>query len=288
MNYIICPYCTAQLPFGSNFCSFCKHPIGQPQAPQQPYQGQQAPQQPYQQQVPPVPYQAQPTQQPYQPQAPQQPAYQQPAPQQPAYQPQAPQQQPYQEPQPVPTPEPPTEPLQQADEPTHEYDEPKSNSTLKIIIGVIIAIVLLGGGGVGYYFYDAHQKEVKRLKALAEEEDSEKDDESDESSDSEANADTTTAADAFDEAPAVSDPEPDSDIDEGMQGEYVVINGSGVRMRLGPGTEYDFPVNASGHAYTVPKGTALPYLGTSDDGEWYAVEFEGGRYYVSARFAYLQ
>lgn len=66
----------------------------------------------------------------------------------------------------------------------------------------------------------------------------------------------------------------------------VVINGTGVRMRLGPGTEYDYPVTSSGRAYTVPKGTSLPYLGES--GNWNKVMFEGSAYWVSKDFSYLQ
>lgn len=66
----------------------------------------------------------------------------------------------------------------------------------------------------------------------------------------------------------------------------VVINGRGVRMRTGPGFEYGYPTTYSGRAYTVSKGTALPFLGQY--GNWYAVLFEGGTYYVSADYSYLR
>ena len=66
----------------------------------------------------------------------------------------------------------------------------------------------------------------------------------------------------------------------------VVINGRGVRMRTGPGFEYGFPTTSSGRAYTVSKGTSLPFLGQY--GNWYAVLFEGNTHYVSADFAYLR
>lgn len=66
----------------------------------------------------------------------------------------------------------------------------------------------------------------------------------------------------------------------------VVINGHGVRMRTGPGFEYGYPTTYSGRAYTVRKGTALPFLGQY--GNWYAVLFEGGTYYVSADYSYLR
>lgn len=66
----------------------------------------------------------------------------------------------------------------------------------------------------------------------------------------------------------------------------VVINGKGVRMRVGPGKQYGFPTTYDGHAYTVSKGTALPFMGKK--GNWYGVLFEGDVYYVSADFAYLR
>ena len=66
----------------------------------------------------------------------------------------------------------------------------------------------------------------------------------------------------------------------------VVINGKGVRMRVGPGKQYGFPTTYDGHAYTVSKGTALPFMGKK--GSWYGVWFEGDVYYVSADFAYLR
>ena len=66
----------------------------------------------------------------------------------------------------------------------------------------------------------------------------------------------------------------------------VVINGKGVRMRVGPGKQYGFPTTYDGHAYTVSKVTALPFMGKK--GNWYGVWFEGDVYYVSADFAYLR
>lgn len=66
----------------------------------------------------------------------------------------------------------------------------------------------------------------------------------------------------------------------------VVINGVGVRMRIGPGKEYGFLQYYNGKAYTVSKGTSLPFLGAY--GNWYKVLFEDGEYYVSADFAYLR
>lgn len=70
------------------------------------------------------------------------------------------------------------------------------------------------------------------------------------------------------------------------QATEVVITGQGVRMRLGPGKQYDYPVTYTGHAYTVPKGTSLPFLG--EYGNWNKVMFEGGEYWVSKDFSYLR
>ena len=60
----------------------------------------------------------------------------------------------------------------------------------------------------------------------------------------------------------------------------------GVRMRIGPGKEYGFLQYYNGKAYTVSKGTSLPFLGAY--GNWYKVLFDDGEYYVSADFAYLR
>lgn len=70
------------------------------------------------------------------------------------------------------------------------------------------------------------------------------------------------------------------------QATEVVITGQGVRMRVGPGKQYDYPVTYSGHAYTVAKGTSLPFLG--EYGNWNKVLFEGGEYWVSKDFSYLR
>lgn len=59
---------------------------------------------------------------------------------------------------------------------------------------------------------------------------------------------------------------------------YVRITGNGVRLRYGPGLGYNI--------YTqVNRGTRLRYLGTS--GDWYCVNYNGTRLYVSRDFASL-
>lgn len=65
-----------------------------------------------------------------------------------------------------------------------------------------------------------------------------------------------------------------------QSGTRVIINGTGVRLRLGPGKQYDYYSNA------LKKGSSWPYVGTY--GDWYAINVNGGIYYVSARYSYLQ
>ena len=65
----------------------------------------------------------------------------------------------------------------------------------------------------------------------------------------------------------------------------VIINGTGVRLRKGPGTNYDFLKWENGAARSPKKGAKLTYLG--EEGNWYKVSYEKGTYYVSKDFSYL-
>lgn len=61
-------------------------------------------------------------------------------------------------------------------------------------------------------------------------------------------------------------------------GKYVTINGSGVRLRTGPGENY-------GIYAKLEKGARVPYVSTS--GDWYCVNYSGRTLYVSSKFADL-
>ena len=70
------------------------------------------------------------------------------------------------------------------------------------------------------------------------------------------------------------------------QSKVVVISGTGVRLRLGPGTDYDYLTNDKGQQVSPAKGAKLEYQG--EYGDWYRVEFNDNSYYVSKDFAYIQ
>ena len=66
----------------------------------------------------------------------------------------------------------------------------------------------------------------------------------------------------------------------------VVVNGEGVRLRLGPSLKADYLRNEEGGTKSVKKGTRLPCVG--EKGDWYQVEYMGKRYYMSKKFTYLE
>ncbi|MBO7338038.1 MAG: SH3 domain-containing protein [Paludibacteraceae bacterium] len=70
------------------------------------------------------------------------------------------------------------------------------------------------------------------------------------------------------------------------QSKVVVISGTGVRLRLGPGTDYNYLTNDKGDQISPSKGAKLEYQG--EYGDWYRVKFSNGSYYVSKDFAYIQ
>lgn len=160
-------------------------------------------------------------------------------------------------------------------------EPPKDKTLLKVLVGLIAAL-LVAAIGIGIWYLvsknnreAAEQKEqVERMKA---------------------SQDSIKASNAMLEKKLnekLKEPEKVKVIHEkpvsvpSSRASEVVINGTGVRMRVGPGRQYGFPQYYNGKPYTVPKGTSLPYLGTY--GNWYKVLFEGDEFYVSADFAYLR
>ena len=61
------------------------------------------------------------------------------------------------------------------------------------------------------------------------------------------------------------------------------ITGTGVRLRLGPGLNYDFLAYPNGKAWGPAKGEKLVITG--DYGEWWQVAYANGNYYVSKKYA---
>ena len=63
----------------------------------------------------------------------------------------------------------------------------------------------------------------------------------------------------------------------------VVLTGTSVRLRKGPGTSYDFLKRKDGSPRYLNKGASLKYLG--EEGDFYKCSFEGQTVYVSKKFA---
>lgn len=191
--------------------------------------------------------------------------------------------QPYQQPQPA--------GYQPAANYPNPYDEqPNHNKTLTYALIGLIAVLLLGLVGVGIYWFNKQGEEkqatAEQLEQMEQQRDSlvEAAQAAEQKATEAAQAAEQKAAEAARERAARQSRRPASV--PPSQATRVVINGHGVRMRTGPGLQYPFPTTYDGHAYTVSKGTSLPFLGDYDG--WYAVEFEGGRYYVSADYSYLR
>lgn len=62
--------------------------------------------------------------------------------------------------------------------------------------------------------------------------------------------------------------------------ECVKTTGQNVRLRYGPGTEYQIYCS-------LKKGVVMSYLGVSSDGDWYYVNYKGQNLYVSRDYASL-
>lgn len=66
---------------------------------------------------------------------------------------------------------------------------------------------------------------------------------------------------------------------------YVVVNGTNVRLRTGPGINYAYYTWKDGSPCYLPKGTYLTHLGES--GEFYKVDYNGKILYISKKFSYI-
>lgn len=67
---------------------------------------------------------------------------------------------------------------------------------------------------------------------------------------------------------------------------HVVLDGVNVRLRLAPSLDSEVYHNAKGNIH-LPKGTALPYVGTAND-EFFAVQYGGMTLFVSKQFSHLE
>ncbi len=70
-----------------------------------------------------------------------------------------------------------------------------------------------------------------------------------------------------------------------QSGTTVTVTGNSVRLRVGPGLDYDFLKWSNGTARCPKKGEKLNYLGES--GDWYKVSYAGQTLYIFKQYAKL-
>ena len=74
--------------------------------------------------------------------------------------------------------------------------------------------------------------------------------------------------------------------DESNQGNrYVQVTGVGVRLRKGPGLNYEFLKNRKGQQVSPQRGAHLLVVG--EEPEWWYVKYNNGYYYISKQFTRL-
>ncbi len=64
---------------------------------------------------------------------------------------------------------------------------------------------------------------------------------------------------------------------------YVLVTGTGVRLRMGPGLNYDYLKWENGGARGPKKGEKLVCVGETND--WYKVRYAKGEYYIFKQYA---
>ena len=70
-----------------------------------------------------------------------------------------------------------------------------------------------------------------------------------------------------------------------QSGKTVTVTGNSVRLRVGPGLNYDFLKWSNGTARCPKKGEKLTYPGES--GDWYKVSYAGQQLYIFKQYAKL-
>ena len=156
-------------------------------------------------------------------------------------------------------PEKPEEQKEQAPEQEMTYQPPKPKNDRKFLFFVLAVLALLLVAGLVY------------RSSLG-------DDEEDEPK--------AVASDTVTKAAAASEGEKTKSVTyNSKETQYVVVNGDGVRLRFGPSLKHDYLKNEKGGLLSVKKGTRL--VCTGEKADWYQVEFQGKRYYMSKQYTYL-
>lgn len=162
------------------------------------------------------------------------------------------------------------------------YQPPRNNGggnkTLLTIIIVLLTALLVGGAV--WLFMDSNKKKEVKEEQIAKEAKEEKVKELQEENErlKEENAKKPEKV-VVERKVQVATPSSSSGTPK------VVVNGVGVRLRFGPGTNYGYLTWANGQNRAPSKGTRLDYIDETD--EWYHVRYQGQTYYISKEFSYL-
>lgn len=163
------------------------------------------------------------------------------------------------------------------------YYQPKQSNTNKILVAVIIFLLALIVAGGGFYFYSQNKKQQAKIERMKKEqrEMEEKNEALVEKNKDlkEENAKKPKVVEKVVER-RVETVAPSSSAKP-----VVVINGVGVRLRFGPGTDYGYLTWANGQTRAPKKGSRLEYI--SETTGWYRVKYLGQEFYVSKDFSYL-
>ena len=156
------------------------------------------------------------------------------------------------------------------------YQPPRNNSnkTLLTVIIVLLALLLVGGG-VWIYMDNKNKEEQKvQQEKLENEAKIKKLEEKTKQLEAEKEQKPKEVVRTIRETPTSTSTTP-----------KVVINGVGVRLRFGPGTEYGYLTWSNGQTRAPSKGERLEYI--DETSGWYRVRYKGQAFYVSKDFSYL-
>ena len=166
----------------------------------------------------------------------------------------------------------------------------QNNRGLKILVGVLTALLLGAIAFFGYLQYSNSQRqsdirkeaEQKRLDSIAVALDEKK---ANIEKIAEQKADSIVQKRESETSPQKTHVETHAESPSAAS--TVVINGVHVRLRTSPQiTAYNILLYENGKPVYLPKGTALTYLG--ENGDFYVANFRGYTVYISKQYSYLQ
>lgn len=161
-----------------------------------------------------------------------------------------------------------------------------NNTALYVIIGVLAALLLAGGG---YLWMQSNKEKAEKEQAQLQElkNQTEALQKQNEQLAQQTAAAQQTANTAQQTATTAQQTASQNVVSGRVSSakRYVVVNGVGVRFRFEPTLNAGYLVQKNGTTFSVKKGTKLTYTG--EEGNWYQVLYKGGTYYLSKDFCYV-